>query len=131
MWMIRGLSSSTFGFVEYFLKSLGMSTHGFNVTSKVFHEYQSKRYEQGMMEFGVSSPFFVPLTVAAIVNLAAFSWGHVEIFRGGGSFIVNCIPIYEAMISRNDKRKFPTKTSPVSTILAFALYAAAYVTLRN
>ncbi|KAM1097460.1 hypothetical protein ACFX13_015190 [Malus domestica] len=144
MWMIRGLSSSTFGFVEYFLKSLGISTHGFNVTSKVLHEDQSKRYEQGLMEFGVSSPFFVPLTVAAIVNLAAFSWGHVEIFRGGGSLeglfvqifivgfsIVNCIPIYEAMISRNDKRKFPTKTSPVSTILAFALYAAAYVTLRN
>ncbi|KAM1736610.1 hypothetical protein ACFX12_014951 [Malus domestica] len=144
MWIIRGLSSFAFGFVEYFLKSLGISTHGFNVTSKVLDEDQSKRYEQGMMEFGVSSPFFVPLTVAAIVNLAAFAWGHVEIFRGGGSFeglfvqmfiagfgIVNCIPIYEAMISRNDKGKIPTKTSLVSTILAFVLYAAAYVTLRN
>ncbi|KAB2620742.1 cellulose synthase-like protein G3 [Pyrus ussuriensis x Pyrus communis] len=144
MWMIRGLSSSPFGFVEYFLKSLGFSTHGFNVTSKVLDEDQSKRYEQGMMEFGVSSPFFVPLTVAAIVNLAAFAWGHVEIFRDGGSLeglfvqmfiagfgIVNCVPIYEAMISRNDKGKIPTKTILVSTILAFALYAVVYVTLRN
>ncbi|KAL6280622.1 hypothetical protein ACE6H2_017503 [Prunus campanulata] len=143
MWLINGLSSFLFGATEFFFKSFGIATLGFNVTSKVLDEDQSKRYEQGSMEFGVPSPLFVPLTTAAIVNLAAFAWGHVEVFRGrnglegllmqmfiAGFGIVNCIPIYEGII-RSDKGKIPTKITLVSTFLAFALYAAAYVTLRN
>ncbi|XP_021831798.1 cellulose synthase-like protein G3 [Prunus avium] len=143
MWLIRGLSSFLFGATEFFFKSFGIATLGFNVTSKVLDEDQSKRYEQGSMEFGVPSPLFVPLTTAAIVNLAAFAWGHVEVFRGSnglegllmqmliaGFGIVNCIPIYEGII-RSDKGKIPTKITLVSSFIAFALYAAAYVTLRN
>ncbi|KAI5329223.1 hypothetical protein L3X38_028620 [Prunus dulcis] len=143
MWLIKGLSSFLFGSIEFFFKSFGIATLGFNVTSKVLDEDQSKRYEQGSMEFGVPSPLFVPLTTAAIVNLAAFAWGHVEVFRGSnglegllmqmfiaGFGIANCMPIYEGII-RSDKGKIPTKITLVSTFIAFALYAAAYVTLRN
>ncbi len=39
--------------MEFFLKSLGISTQGFNVTSKVLDDEQSKRYKQGIFEFGV------------------------------------------------------------------------------
>ncbi|CAL8157700.1 unnamed protein product [Prunus armeniaca] len=145
MWIIRGLSSYMFGFIEFLLKYSGISTHGFNLTSKVLDEDQRKRYEQGTMEFGVSSPLFVPLTMAAIVNLAAFAWGHVEVFRGNnnnleglfvqifiaGFGVVNCIPIYEAIIFRSDGGKIPRKTSVVATFLVFLLYLAAHVTLRN
>ncbi|KAK9926345.1 hypothetical protein M0R45_023582 [Rubus argutus] len=169
MWMVRALSSllfgssggrrnllgaqappgpyvrpPLFGSIEYLLKSLRISTHVFNVTSKVLDEDQSIRYEQGTIEFGVPSPMFVPLTMAALLNLAAFTWGHVEAFRGrndleglflqmfiAGFGIVNCIPIYEAIISRNDKGRIPRKTTLVSLLLAFALYLVAYVTLRN
>ncbi|KAK9926344.1 hypothetical protein M0R45_023581 [Rubus argutus] len=144
MWMVRSLSSFLFGSIEYLLKSLGISTHGFNVTSKVLDEDQSKRYEQGTMEFGVPSPMFVPLTMAALLNLAAFSWGHVGAFRGSndleglflqmfiaGFGIVNCIPIYEAIVSRSDKGRIPTKTTLVSLFLALALCVGAYVSLRN
>ncbi|XP_021831796.1 cellulose synthase-like protein G2 isoform X2 [Prunus avium] len=145
MWIIRGLSSYLFGLIEFLLKYSGISTHGFNLTSKVLDEDQRKRYEQGTMEFGVSSPLFVPLTMAAIVNLAAFAWGHVEVFRGtnnnleglfvqmfiAGFGVVNCIPIYEAIIFRSDGGKIPRKTSVVATFLAFLLYLAAHVTLRN
>ncbi|KAL6182846.1 hypothetical protein ACLB2K_044258 [Fragaria x ananassa] len=139
MWMVRAHSSFLFGSIEYLLKSLGISTHGFNVTSKVLDEDQSKRYDQGTFEFGVASPMFVPLTSAAILNLAAFSWGHVEAFKGSiglegmflqmfiaGFGVVNCIPIYEAII-RSDKGRIPTKTTTVSLLLAFALYVVAYV----
>ncbi|PRQ16612.1 putative cellulose synthase (UDP-forming) [Rosa chinensis] len=142
MWMIRALSSFLFGSIEYLLMSLGISTHGFNVTSKVLDEDQSKRYDQGIFEFGVASPMFVPLTSAAIVNLAAFAWGHVEAFKGSndlegmflqmfiaGFGVVNCIPIYEAIISRSDKGRIPTKTIMVSLLLAFSLYVVAYVAL--
>lgn len=139
MWMVRAHSSFLFGSIEYLLKSLGISTHGFNVTSKVLDEDQSKRYDQGTFEFGVASPMFVPLTSAAILNLAAYSWGHVEAFKGSiglegmflqmfiaGFGVVNCIPIYEAII-RSDKGRIPTKTTTVSLLLAFALYVVAYV----
>ena len=134
MWMVRAHSSFLFGSIEYLLKSLGISTHGFNVTSKVLDEDQSKRYDQGSFEFGVASPMFVPLTSAAILNLAAFAWGHVEAFKGSiglemfitGFGVVNCIPIYEAII-RIDKGRIPTKTTTVSLLLAFALYVVAYV----
>lgn len=144
MWLIRGLSSFLFGTIEFFLKSLGIASHGFNVTSKVLDDDQSKRYEQGTIEFGVPSAMFVPLTIAAIVNLAAFAWGNVEVFRGkcsikevfvqifiAGFGTVNSKPIYEAIISRKDKGRIPKKTAVVSTSLAFALFAAAHVTLRN
>ncbi|PQP99713.1 cellulose synthase-like protein G3 isoform X1 [Prunus yedoensis var. nudiflora] len=60
MWIIRGLSSYLFGLIEFLLKYSGISTHGFNLTSKVLDEDQRKRYEQGTMEFGVPSPLFVP-----------------------------------------------------------------------
>ncbi|PQP99714.1 cellulose synthase-like protein G3 [Prunus yedoensis var. nudiflora] len=83
--------------------------------------------------------------MAAIVNLVAFAWGHVEVFRGtnnnleglfvqmfiAGFGVVNCIPIYEAIIFRSDGGKIPRKTCVVATFLAFLLYLAAHVTLRN
>ncbi|GAV68671.1 Cellulose_synt domain-containing protein [Cephalotus follicularis] len=137
MWMIRGLSCFLFGFIEFVFMSLGISTHGFNVTSKTVDEEQSKRYEQGVFEFGVSSPIFVPLTITAIINLFSFLSGLVKIMRGSNveelclqmliaSFaVVNCLPIYKAMILRSDKGKIHAKTIIVSSFLASALYMAA------
>ncbi|RVW14921.1 Cellulose synthase-like protein G3 [Vitis vinifera] len=83
VWMMRGLSSFSIGSVEYILKSIGISTFGFNVTSKAVEEEQSKRYKKGMFEFGVASPLFLPLTTAAIINLVSFLWGIAQIFRQG------------------------------------------------
>ncbi|KAL6349385.1 hypothetical protein AAG906_034042 [Vitis piasezkii] len=79
----EGLSSFSIGSVEYILKSIGISTFGFNVTSKAVEEEQSKRYKKGMFEFGVASPLFLPLTTAAIINLVSFLWGIAQIFRQG------------------------------------------------
>ncbi|XP_024028555.1 cellulose synthase-like protein G3 [Morus notabilis] len=145
MWMIRSLSCFLFGSIEYSMKSLGISTHGFNVTSKVLNEEQSKRYEQGVFEFGVHSPLFVPLTMAAITNLAALIFAIVTILRGGGGdferllmqllivafAVVNCLPVYEAMIFRSNKGGIPIKTTLLATFLTLTLFAVAYVTLRN
>ncbi|RVW19648.1 Cellulose synthase-like protein G3 [Vitis vinifera] len=119
VWMMRGLSSFSIGSVEYILKSIGISTFGFNVTSKAVEEEQSKRYKKGMFEFGVASPLFLPLTTAAIINLVSFLWGIAQIFRQGriedlllqillvGFAMVNCWPIYEAMVLRADEAKMP------------------------
>ncbi|RVW91587.1 Cellulose synthase-like protein G3 [Vitis vinifera] len=90
MWMMRGLSSFSFGWIEYFLKSIGISTFGFKVTSKVVQEEQSKRYKQGIFEFGVASPLFLPLTTAAIINLASFLRGIALVLKQGRLEIYFC-----------------------------------------
>ncbi|CAA3028931.1 cellulose synthase G3 [Olea europaea subsp. europaea] len=134
IWLIRGLSSYLFGFIEYIAKQLGMDTHGFNVTSKVMDDEQSKRYDEGTFEFGVESPMFVPLAMAAILNLMAFSYGGiVQIFKErnldgffvqvfiAGFGVLNCLPIYEAMVLRSDKGRMPTRTTIISTLFVGGL----------
>ncbi|OMO79813.1 Cellulose synthase [Corchorus capsularis] len=141
MWMIRGLTCYLFGSVEYLLKSLGISTHGFTLTSKVQDDEQSKRYWQGTFEFGVASPLFVPLTMAAIINLFSFLYGLKEFLVGsnimdGGLFlqmvlsgliVLNCLPIYGAIALRNDKGKMPTQVTVIATFLSAALSSSAYL----
>ncbi|XP_075671691.1 cellulose synthase-like protein G3 isoform X1 [Castanea sativa] len=143
MWMIRGLSCFLFGSLEYLLKHLGISTTGFNLTNKVVDDEQSKRYEQGVFDFGVPSPMFVPLVMAAIINLAALVRGLTKAFMGrkleelfvqvfiAGFVVVNSAPIYEAMVLRSDKGRMPIKTTSVSIFLALALYVLFSHTLRN
>ncbi|XP_040988131.1 cellulose synthase-like protein G3 isoform X2 [Juglans microcarpa x Juglans regia] len=143
MWMIRGLSSFGYGSLEFFLKCLGISTYGFGLTNKVIDDEQSKRYGQGMFEFGDSSNMFVPLITAAIVNLVSFLMGLVQVLRGSkmeglflqmflaGFVVLNALPIYEAMVLRNDKGRIPFKTTATSTCLALALYGLVSLPLMD
>ncbi|XP_059598561.1 cellulose synthase-like protein G3 [Vitis vinifera] len=138
-WMMRGLSSYSIGSVEYILKSIGISTFQFSVTSKAVGEEQSKRYKKGMFEFGVVSPLFLPLTTAAIINLVSFLWAIAQVFGQGsieglllqillvGFAMVNCWPIYEAMVLRADEGKMPVKITLISIVLAWALYLVSSI----
>ncbi|KAK9144985.1 hypothetical protein Sjap_004888 [Stephania japonica] len=144
MWLIRGLTSHLFGSIDFSLQKLVLSTLGFNVTNKAVENEQSKRYEQGAFEFGFTSPFFVPLTMAAIVNLMAFVVGvlrvvflpakveemFVQMFVSG-FVMVNCWPIYEGIALRDDKGKMTTKTTVSSILLVGILYYVTYITLRS
>ncbi|CAN1178024.1 Cellulose synthase-like protein G3 [Linum perenne] len=137
IWLLRGLTCHLFGMTEYFLKFLGISAD-FNLTSKVIDEEQSKRYDQGIFEFGVHNPMFVPPTMAALVNLLAFLWGVIGVIRGGitegplievfvaGFAMVNCWPIYEAVALRSDNGRMPIKTVVWSVVLASIIYVLAY-----
>ncbi|KAJ4952698.1 hypothetical protein NE237_029530 [Protea cynaroides] len=143
MWMIRGISSHLFGTIDYFLKTFGISALGFTVTSKVMEDEQSKLYDHGVFEFGVSSFLFVPLTTAAIINLISFLKGLAGVFIYGNlrevfvqlfisSFVVlNCWPVYEAIALRSDRGKMPTKTTVASTLLAWVLYSMAAFILKT
>ncbi|KAK3024198.1 hypothetical protein RJ639_043775, partial [Escallonia herrerae] len=139
MWLIRGLSSCLFASIEFITKQLGIATQGFNITSKVVDDEQRKRYEQGTFEFGVPSPMFMPLAVAAILNLIAFLRGFIEVFKGrsfdglllqvliAGFVVLNSFPIYQAMVWRTDKGRMPTKTTIIAAFLVWGLYAAVYI----
>eukprot|EP00257_Ricinus_communis_P005023 XP_002518852.2 cellulose synthase-like protein G3 [Ricinus communis] len=138
IWHIRGLTCHLFGSIEFFLHTFGFSRFGFNVTSKVIDDELSKRYGQGIFEFGVHSPMFVTLTMAALINLIAFVKGLVDVSRGSnlegpflqmliaGFAVLNCWPIYDAIFLRSDDGKMPIKTTLVATVLAcsFCLVAS-------
>ena len=144
MWMIRGLTSHLFGTIEYLTKYLGISTQGFNVTNKIVDNDQGKRYHQGIFEFGVVSPMFVILATTSIINLIAFLKSLAQIFKGdqnldgifiqmfiSGFVVINCLPIYEAMVLRSDKGRMPTRVTIFSTCLACTLYIAFAFLLGN
>lgn len=139
MWMARGLTSYLFGTIQFALDHLGISTPGFNVTSKVMEEEQSERYDRGVFDFGVESPFFVVLGAAAIVNLSSFVMGiaraaSIDGFFDGmfvqfflsGFVVANCLPIYQAMFSRKDGGKMPANVTMISILVAAFLHFVGY-----
>lgn len=144
MWMISGVSCFLFGCIEYILSSLGFAMAGFNVTSKVQDDELKKRYDKGVFEFGVDSPMFVTLTMAAIINLISFVFGIIGILTKGmlemeglilqilvsGLVVINCLPVYEAMVFRSDKGRMPTKTTLIAALLVASLYMFASVFMK-
>ncbi|KAL5718948.1 hypothetical protein ACHQM5_011798 [Ranunculus cassubicifolius] len=143
MWMIRGVSSHLFGLVDFLLQTIGFSPFGFNLTSKVVDGEQSKRYEQGLFEFGVASPLFVPLTTTALINLIALMVGVSEIYKQGswdenflqlclsGFVVLNSWPIYEAIVWRSDNGKMPQMVTFISIFLTLTFYLASSLIFRD
>ena len=131
---MRGLSSDLFGTLEYISNLLDIGRRSFNVTNKVDDEEMRKRYDEGMFEFGVSSPMFVPLSTAAIINLVAFLGGVLQFLKDRGleeilgqmvvtsMGVANSLPIYKAMVLRSDGGRMPAKITIISLVLASLLF---------
>ncbi|PSS11209.1 Cellulose synthase-like protein [Actinidia chinensis var. chinensis] len=140
MWIIRGISSFAFGFGEFVLEAAGLPTSGFNVTNKVVDADKGKRYEQGIFDFGVASPMYLPLTMGALINLIALVRGICQVyFNGGfedlflqlflaGFGVINSLPVFEAMALRTDYGKIPVTITLATLVLASGLcYASSLV----
>ncbi|CAK9143144.1 unnamed protein product [Ilex paraguariensis] len=118
MWMVGDFQVFH---LECLLKYLGSSTFVFNVTSKEVENEQNKQYEQRIFEFRVTSPLFLPITTAAIINLISFFRGIVQVWRFGsfekqfrqmflaGFVVLNSWPVYEGLVLITDKGKMPMK----------------------
>jgi hypothetical protein len=136
MWMVRRITSYLYGFIDTARKLLGLSKMAFAVTSKVSEEDESKRYEQEIMEFGSSSPEYVIIATAALLNLICLVGGLSQIMTGGwiillnvffpqlilcGMLVVTSIPFYEAMFMRKGKGRIPFSITLAS--IGFAMLA--------
>ncbi|PKU60953.1 cellulose synthase-like protein E6 [Dendrobium catenatum] len=134
MWLIKGITSSTFGTLDFIFSEIGSSTSGFNLTSKVKKEEENKLYENGKFVI-YASPFFVSMVTIAIVNSISFIFGFIKaMIRVGGldemliqillsGFIVtNSWPIYEAMFTRKDGGKMPGSVTKASILLSSILF---------
>ncbi|XP_072980564.1 cellulose synthase-like protein G3 [Typha angustifolia] len=139
MWMTRALASSLFGSIQFALKHLGVSAQGFNVTSKVMEDEQKKRYNKGVFDFGIASPFFLSLGAAAVLNLSSLVVGiaraatvggvldemPVQLFLSGFA-VANCLPVYEAMFLRSDGGKMPGSVTVLSLLLVGILLSICF-----
>lgn len=137
MWYVKALSPFLFASIEYLTKKLGITTKGFNVTSKVVGQDERKMYDRSVFTFGIPSPMFVPLATVSIINLIAFVKGimtvifrmesldelFIQLFIAGFA-VVNCLPIYEAMLLRSDHGRMPKKIVITSSVLAGVLCIA-------
>nr|XP_043640062.1 cellulose synthase-like protein G3 [Erigeron canadensis] len=133
MWLMWGVSSHPFALLEWSLKSFGLSSFGFNVTSKVVEEEQKKRYEQGVFEFGVESTLFLPISIASVINLLSLVKGVIDVSMSGRweeffmqifiawFVVVSSWPIYEAMVLRRDGGRMPLKITLASIATAMAI----------
>ncbi|KAJ1410808.1 Nucleotide-diphospho-sugar transferase [Sesbania bispinosa] len=134
MWLYRGTTSYLFAFIDMILKFFGRSESPFNVTSKTKEEEASQRYDQEIMEFGVSSPFFTLLATLALLNLyclldfskeLVLSKGGLRACEKVGFQVLLCgflvlinSPIYQGLFLRTDKGKLPCSLAIKSTTLA-------------
>ncbi|GKD89727.1 cellulose synthase-like protein G3 [Tanacetum coccineum] len=138
MWLMWGFSNFPFALLDWSLKSLGLPTSGFNLTSKLADEEQNRLYEQGLFVFGVESVLFFPFSVASLINLFSFVKGVViDVILNGkleelfvqilisGFVVVNSWPIYEGMLLRKDRGKMPLKISLASLATAIAICVAS------
>ncbi|GKA07312.1 cellulose synthase-like protein G3 [Tanacetum coccineum] len=138
MWLMWGLSNFPFALLDWSLKSLGLPTSGFNLTSKVADEEQNRYTPRLDLVFGVESVLFFPFSVASLINLFSFVKGVViDVILNGkleelfvqilisGFVVVNSWPIYEGMILRKDRGKMPLKISLASLATAIAICVAS------
>lgn len=137
MWMIRRSTSYLFAFFDTIIKQLGFSQTTFAITNKVVNDDLSTRYEQEVMEFGSTSPMFTILSTLAILNLLCLIGGisrilfHTQVRVAEqllpqiilcGILIMVNIPVYEALIVRNDKGRIPSSVMYKSIFLASLVY---------
>uniref|UniRef100_A0A6V7QTR2 Uncharacterized protein n=1 Tax=Ananas comosus var. bracteatus TaxID=296719 RepID=A0A6V7QTR2_ANACO len=137
-----GVTSYLFGTIEFALNRVGIASQGFDVTNKVTEEEQSKRYNNGVFDFSIASPFFISLGVTANPSLASFIAGITRVaVIGIGLFdemfvhlflvrfiAANCLPIYEAMFFRRDNGKLPRNVTLTSIFLAgLLLYISGFL----
>ncbi|XXG90037.1 hypothetical protein AAC387_Pa12g1900 [Persea americana] len=142
---IRDVANNAF----WSLWSIPMAAYGFLPQLALLNQFQLFPkvsdpwfYLQGIFEFGVPSPLFVPLVMVATINLVAFVVGlagalmhwniedmFVQLFISGFVVVISW-PIYEAMVLRKDKGSMPIETTIKSAFLAGLLYLLAYFTFR-
>ncbi|KAL7592944.1 hypothetical protein Lser_V15G31936 [Lactuca serriola] len=142
MWLYRGLTSYLFGFCDVIFKSMGFTTSGFVITSKVSEEDALQRYNKEIMEFGATSPMLNILSTLALVNVLSFVNGvkwvvmdsDINGFRELGVQMVLCgliilinIPLYEGMFFRKDNGSMPSSVTYQSTILAILFCTLAII----
>ncbi|XVF30803.1 hypothetical protein REPUB_Repub16aG0089700 [Reevesia pubescens] len=135
IWIFKRTTSYFFAFIDTILKLLGYPKTAFVITAKVADDDVSQRYEQGLIEFGATSPMFDILATLAMLNLfSCFGAIKKVIFDAdqyskvldlsGLQILLSLVlvtinlPVYQALFFRNDNGRMPSSVTYKSIILA-------------
>ncbi|XP_002522779.2 cellulose synthase-like protein E1 [Ricinus communis] len=131
IWLYKRTTSYLFAFLDTILKTVGLSDLDFVITAKVADGDVLQRYEEEIMEFGVSSPMFTILATLAMLNLVCFvgvvkkviriyETMSLQILLCGVLVLIN-LPLYKGLFVRKDKGKLPGSLIVKSSVLALVI----------
>ncbi|XWS39217.1 hypothetical protein CRYUN_Cryun18bG0031400 [Craigia yunnanensis] len=134
IWMIKAVTSYSYGSLDAILHKLGMREASFLPTNKVTDNEQVKLYEVGVFDFRAATMFLAPLVTIILVNIASFVGGVVRIMvmedkrdywkKMVGQIILSFYilitnyAVIEAMIIRKDKASIPSSVTLLSAAFA-------------
>lgn len=133
MWVLKRLTSYLFATIGNIFYHMGISQTSFALTTKVAEVEGSKRYDEEVIEFGVSSPMFTIVATYALLNLVCLVGGMkmlvvdkvaeddmlLQLLLCGTIVIINA-PVYDALFLRKDKGSMPINVI-VSSLVCAAL----------
>ncbi|KAL2325071.1 hypothetical protein Fmac_024129 [Flemingia macrophylla] len=145
IWMIRSITSHSYGCLDAVLKKFGLREANFLPTNKVEDDEQTRLYQMDKYDFRTSNMFLVPMVALLIINISSFIGGVYRVLSVGDwdkMFIQLCIPAYaivvnypiiEALVIRKDVgRIYPSFALVVTcNILATAIISTLYSQLRK
>ncbi|OMO54776.1 Cellulose synthase [Corchorus capsularis] len=133
IWMIKSVTSFSYGFLDSIMNKLGLGEASFLPTNKVADDEVVKRYEMGIFDFQAPTMFLVPLVTIILVNIASFVGGLVRIMfmdsfgdwrkmvgQTSLSFYILMVnyAVIEGMVIRKDKASIPSSVTLLSAAIS-------------
>ncbi|TKY51840.1 Cellulose synthase protein G2 [Spatholobus suberectus] len=145
IWMIRSITSHSYGCLDALLKKFGLREASFLPTNKVEDDEQTRLYQMDKYDFRTSNMFLVPMVALLTINISCFIGGiyrvlsvgdwdkmFIQLFLPAYITVVN-YPIIEGLVIRKDVgRIYPSLALVVtSNILATTITSTLYSLLRK
>ncbi|KAG6759261.1 hypothetical protein POTOM_035733 [Populus tomentosa] len=130
LWMMKSVSTHTYGSLDAVMKRIGVKEASFLPTNKAADEEKFKLYQMGKFDFKTSSMLLVPMVTVIILNMASFVLGVIRIIIAGNwdSMVVQVFlssyilvmnsAIIEGMTIRKDKGCIPLSVTVLSTVFS-------------
>ncbi|MBA0740643.1 hypothetical protein Gogos_013835 [Gossypium gossypioides] len=135
IWMMRSVTSYTYGCLDVILNKLGTKEATFLPTNKVTDDEQVKLYEMGVFDFRTATMFLAPLVTVILINIAAFVGAVVKalvVDDDGDQYwekmfgqmflsffiLISNFAVIEGMIIRRDKAKIPLSSTLWSVVFS-------------
>ncbi|KAK8281605.1 hypothetical protein V6Z12_D09G251100 [Gossypium hirsutum] len=146
IWMMRSVTSYTYGCLDVILNKLGMKEATFLPTNKVTDDEQVKLYEMGVFDFRTATMFLAPLVTVILINIAAFVGAVVKalvVDDDGDQYwekmfgqmflsffiLISNFAVIEGMIIRRDKAKIPLSSTLWSVVFSMFILLIGSVIL--
>ncbi|OMO54788.1 Cellulose synthase [Corchorus capsularis] len=139
IWMIKTVTSFSYGFLDSIMNKLGLGEASFLPTNKVADDEVVKRYEMGIFDFRAPTIFLVPLVTIILVNIASFVGGVVRVMFMDSfgdwkkmvgqislSFYILMVnyAVIEGMVIRKDKASIPKSVTLLSVVFSVLIFQA-------